>query len=183
MHLVFQLATGKDKVTLVTFERKVADPKLYGVPLDAESALREIRKNKFYFVKAGGQVVGTAAYRLRPDGSIYISNVAVDPEYRRRGIARAAMFFILEKCKGAHLVELVTHPKNKNALRLYRSLGFAVESPQENYFGDGEPRLVLTLTPAPGTLGKSLNPCKNTKSRWNGPGAGQKQTMGFRRAR
>jgi ribosomal-protein-alanine N-acetyltransferase len=75
-----------------------------------------------------------------------VSNLAVDPTYRRRGIARAAMLLILEKCKGSHRVDLVTHPENKNALRLYRSLGFKVESRQENYFGDGEPRLVLALT-------------------------------------
>jgi hypothetical protein len=30
--------------------------------------------------------------------------------------------------------------------KLYESLGFKVESHQENYFGDGEARLVLVLT-------------------------------------
>jgi len=94
----------------------------------------------------GDLVVGTAAYWLRPDMSVYISNVAVHQMYRRQGIARAAMSFILEKCKGTHRVDLVTHPENKNALQLYESLGFKVESHQENYFDDGEPRLVLVLT-------------------------------------
>jgi hypothetical protein len=32
---------------------------------------------------------------------------------------------------------------------LYASFGFKVESCQENYFGDGEPRLVLALTRPP----------------------------------
>lgn len=54
------------------------------------------------------------------------------------------MLFILEKCKGADRVDLVTHPENRSALELYSSLGFKVEARQENYFGDGEPRLVLT---------------------------------------
>jgi ribosomal-protein-alanine N-acetyltransferase len=57
------------------------------------------------------------------------------------------MSFILEKCKGTDRIDLVTHPENKNALQLYMSLGFKVESRRENYFGDGEPRLVLVLTP------------------------------------
>jgi ribosomal-protein-alanine N-acetyltransferase len=55
------------------------------------------------------------------------------------------MLFILEKCKGSNRIDLVTHPENSSALELYSSLGFKVESRQENYFGDGEPRLVLAL--------------------------------------
>ncbi len=146
MQLELELATVKDVDTLVAFERKVADPKIHGEPLDFEGALEEINKNTLYLIKMGEMLLGTAAYSLRPDKSIYVSNLAVDPTYRRRGIARAAMLLILEKCKGSHRIDLVTHPENKNALRLYRSLGFKVESRQENYFGDGEPRLVLALT-------------------------------------
>ncbi|MBV8176102.1 MAG: GNAT family N-acetyltransferase [Verrucomicrobia bacterium] len=142
---VLERATVADVDTLVAFERKVADPRIYGPTLDAQGALQEISKNTFYFIKTGALVVGTAAYCLRPDKSVYISNVAVDPTYRRQGIARAAMSFILEKCKGAHRIDLVTHPENKNALQLYASLGFKVESRRENFFGDGEPRLVLAL--------------------------------------
>jgi len=41
-------------------------------------------------------------------------------------------------------IELVTHPDNP-ALKLYESLGFTVESRKENYWGDGEPRLVLAI--------------------------------------
>jgi ribosomal protein S18 acetylase RimI-like enzyme len=139
-------ATIKDVDTLVAFERKVADPKIYGPTLDLAGALQEITNNKFYFIKMGDGVLGTAAYRSRPDESIYISNVAIDPIYRRRGIARAAMWFILGKLKGTRRIDLVTHPENKKALRLYTSFGFRMESRQENYFGDGEPRLVLALT-------------------------------------
>jgi ribosomal protein S18 acetylase RimI-like enzyme len=37
---------------------------------------------------------------------VYITNVAVDPKYRRQGIARAAMSFILQKCKGTARIDL-----------------------------------------------------------------------------
>ncbi len=126
MQLALELATVNDVDTLVAFERKVADPKIYGQPLDFQGALEEINSNTLYFIKKGEMLVGTAAYSLRPDKSIYVSNVAVDPTCRRRGIARAAMSLILEKCKGTHRIDLVTHPENKNALQLYRSLGFKV---------------------------------------------------------
>jgi len=94
-------------------------------------------------IKSNETVVGIAAYRVREKGSIYISNVAVDPAFRRLGIARLVMEHILDINKNARRIELVTHPENEHALRLYVSLGFAIESLRENYFGDGEPRLVL----------------------------------------
>ena len=145
MQLTIEPATLNDALTLVAFERKVADPKTYGPPLGVQGAIKEISENTFYFIKRGDILVATAAYRLRSDKSVYISNVAVDPKYRRQGIARTVMLFILEKCKGSSRIELVVHPENENAIQLYSSLGFKVESRQENYFGDGEPRLVLAF--------------------------------------
>jgi ribosomal protein S18 acetylase RimI-like enzyme len=146
MQLAFKPATVYDVETLVAFERNVADPRIYGPTLDIQGARQEITKNTFYFIKKGDVVLGTVAYRAASDHSVYVSNVAVDPKYRRQGIARAAMSFILEKCKGATRIDLVTHPENESANQLYISLGFKVESRQGNYFGDGEPRLVLSLT-------------------------------------
>jgi ribosomal protein S18 acetylase RimI-like enzyme len=75
--------------------------------------------------------------------SAYLSNIAVDPDFRRRGIARAATVFLLEEAKGCARIDLVTHPDNAAAIALYRSLGFEVESRKENYFGDGQPRVVM----------------------------------------
>jgi ribosomal protein S18 acetylase RimI-like enzyme len=136
MQLAFKPATVYDVETLVAFERKVANPRIYGPTLDMQGARQEITKNTFYFIKKGDVVLGTAAYRARSDLSVYVSNVAVDPKYRRQGIARAAMSFILENCNGVSRIDLVTHPENESALQLYKSLGFKVESRQENYFGD-----------------------------------------------
>ena len=145
MRLILERAIDQDAEALVDFEHKVADPRIYGPTLDVPGALEEIKKNTFCFIKTDDVIIGTAAYRSRTDKSVYISNVAVDPAYRRQGVARAAMSHILENCKEAPRVDLVTHPENNHALQLYTSLGFKVESRKENYFGDGEPRLVLVL--------------------------------------
>jgi ribosomal protein S18 acetylase RimI-like enzyme len=118
---------------------------IYGPSLKTETALNEIRKNFLYFIKKDGVIVGTAAHRTEPNGTIYISNINIDPDYQRQGIARAAMQIILTEHQAAKRVELVTHPKNQNALRLYQSLGFTIESQRENYFGDLQPRVVLIL--------------------------------------
>jgi ribosomal protein S18 acetylase RimI-like enzyme len=143
--LTYRRASEADVDRLLALEADVGEPKLYGPITSQAAALKEIRDNVLYFLILGQTVVGTAAYRIGEDGSsIHISNVAVAPAYRRRGIARAAMTLIMDQNKGARRLDLVTHPENEKALDLYFSLGFRIESRRENHFGDGEPRLVLT---------------------------------------
>jgi len=141
--LTFARATLADADRLSAHEQRVANPRLYGPPLDRDACAREITNNVLYFVEVDGALAATAAWKLRDDGSAYLSSIAVDPDFRRRGIARAATLFLLEQAKGCARIDLVTHPENAAAIALYRSLGFAVESRRENYFGDGEPRMVM----------------------------------------
>lgn len=141
--LTFVRATSADADRLAAHEQRVASPRLYGPPLDRDACVREITNNVLYFVEVEGALAATAAWKLRDDGSAYLSNIAVDPDFRRRGIARAATLFLLEEAEGCARIDLVTHPDNAPAIALYRSLGFAVESRKENYFGDGEPRVVM----------------------------------------
>jgi ribosomal protein S18 acetylase RimI-like enzyme len=141
--LTFARATLADTDRLAAHEQRVADPRLYGPPLGRDGCALEITSNVFYFVEVDGALAATAAWKLRDDGSAYLSNIAVDPDFRRRGIARAASLFLLQEAKGCTRIDLVTHPDNAAAIALYRSLGFAIESRKENYFGDGEPRLVM----------------------------------------
>jgi ribosomal protein S18 acetylase RimI-like enzyme len=139
----FLQATENDAERFVALQERSTDLKLYGPVGGLKEALREISDNVLYLVRIRDEIVGSVACRVRSDGSVYISNVVVAPDHRRRGIARAAMLFVLEQHKNARRVDLVTHPENEPALRLYRSLGLAVEARRENHFGDGEPRLVL----------------------------------------
>jgi [ribosomal protein S18]-alanine N-acetyltransferase len=156
--LTFERARIGEADTLVKFEERLADPRLYGAPSNLERARREIRRNRLYFVKSGDAIVGTAAFCSKPGDRVYISNVAVDPRYRRQGIARAALTFILGRCTGATRIELVTHPENEAALRLYGSFGFEIKSRHENYFGDGEPRLVMSREPIADRRETHVNP-------------------------
>ena len=142
-HIQFLQATANESETFIALQERSTDLKLCGPVGGLEDALREITENILYLLRTHDGVVGSVAYRVRPDGSVYISSMVVDSEHRRRGFARAAMSYILELNKDAPRIDLVTHPENERALRLYLSLGFKIESRRENYFGDGEPRLVL----------------------------------------
>ncbi len=83
--------------------------------------------NGFVWIE-DGRIVGnvTLGFDQGCGDRYYISNVAVKPEYRRQGIARALMQVTLEHCH-AHagkLVLLNVRPNNSGAIQLYRDLGF-----------------------------------------------------------
>ena len=141
--LTLERMTDKDVDEFLALEKRVSVPKIYNPIVTAEEALEEIRDNELFFIQKGSVVVGTIAYQKKPDGSAYISNTSVVPEYQKQGIARAAMWMMLSIIGSAPRIWLVTHPENVKALNLYTSLGFVVEKQVENYYGDGEPRLVL----------------------------------------
>jgi ribosomal protein S18 acetylase RimI-like enzyme len=143
-NLEYTLATPGDVTAYLKFEQLVATPPCYVAIIDPASALKEITENKLFFVKKDGVLSATTAYKIREDGSAYISDIAVIPAERGRGLGRAVTEYVLDIVKDYPRVDLVTHPKNP-AQNLYKSLGFEVEREVPNYFGDGEPRLVMVL--------------------------------------
>jgi len=74
---------------------------------------------------------------------VYLSGLAVDPAYQGLGVGRDALEQVLSEVKNAPKIELLTHPDNENAIKLYQSFGFEITDKKDNYFGDGEPRIVL----------------------------------------
>mgnify|MGYP002523448247 CR=1 FL=1 len=58
-------------------------------------------------------------------GELYIDSIAVYPEYRRRGIAKALLNATMDKAHGLGLsAGLLVDKANPNAERLYTALGF-----------------------------------------------------------
>lgn len=84
-------------------------------------------------------------YEIKGPEHAYLSGLVIDPSFQGRGIGREVLSMILDKLKDFKRIDLVTHPDNVRALKLYQSLGFVVEARKENYYDDGEPRLVLAL--------------------------------------
>lgn len=92
--------------------------------------------------------MGSVSYEVKSPDHIYISGLVVKPEFQGKGIATTALKQVLAKYVNAKRIDLVTHPDNP-ALKLYESLGFKTESRVENYWGEGQPRLVLALEREP----------------------------------
>lgn len=94
---------------------------------------------------------------------VHITNLAVHPAWRRRGVARALLGALLEDAqrRGTDLVFLEVRPTNTEALGLYESFGFRVIGRRKGYYFDtGEDALVMEarLTAAPSPPAASPRP-------------------------
>lgn len=141
-----QRATLEDVDDILAVEKSLEGAKTYSALTNKEEIAEEITNNFMYLIKRNGKTVGDISYEMKSENHAHMSGLAVMPQFQGKGIAREAVKIILEKLKEVKLIDLVTHPENKKAIALYESLGFKkVGEPQENYFGDGEPRIRMVL--------------------------------------
>ena len=76
----------------------------------------------------------TAAYCLLKETDMM--NIAVDPDYRRQGIAEKLCLALVEalKEKGNHCLTLEVRASNAPAIALYEKLGFTQVGLRKNYY-------------------------------------------------
>jgi ribosomal-protein-alanine N-acetyltransferase len=77
-------------------------------------------------------------------GELHVTTIAVRPERRRRGHARALVAAALGAYPEARCVHLEVRPTNAGAIELYESLGFGTTGRRPRYYGD-EDALLMTL--------------------------------------
>ena len=95
---------------------------------------------------ATGKVVGYAGLLVVADEG-YITNVAVFPAYRRRGIATQLIQVFINFAKGNRLafLTLEVRPGNAAAIALYQGFGFKEAGRRKNYYDlPKEDALILT---------------------------------------
>ena len=96
-------------------------------------------------VRRGRRLVGYLC-RWEIGHEIHITNLAVHPDLRRHGMARALLGAVLEDARrrGVGLAFLEVRPTNAEALGLYESFGFRVIGRRKGYYFDtGEDALVM----------------------------------------
>ncbi|MDP3883229.1 MAG: GNAT family N-acetyltransferase [Candidatus Staskawiczbacteria bacterium] len=139
-------ATEDDIDSILEVEKDLVGTKIYSGLADAKDAKQEMEENIYYLIEKDGKVVGDTSYQMKNKDYAYISGLAVAKEFQGQGIAKQAMITLLEKLKNIKLVDLVTHPENEKAIKLYESLGFKKTGEQiEDFYGDGEPRIRMVL--------------------------------------
>jgi ribosomal-protein-alanine N-acetyltransferase len=79
---------------------------------------------------------------------VQINNIAVHPEFRRLGIGRVVLEYVIDQVRrdGAKFITLEVRPSNTAALTLYKKLGFKPLSIRKGYYANpNEDAYVLGL--------------------------------------
>lgn len=73
-------------------------------------------------------------------GEYYIDSIAVHPKYRKKGLGKKLLMTARKKAikRGFNKVSLIVKPKNKGAIKLYKSSGYnmdgTVDMPSTDYY-------------------------------------------------
>ena len=120
----------------------------FSMPWSRGAFLYELEQNRVarcYVVREDGRLIGYICLWEVAD-EVHITNVAVHPDLRRRGVGRSLLSAVLDDARQRklRLVVLEVRPSNTEALGLYESFGFRVVGRRRGYYYDtGEDALVM----------------------------------------
>src|SRR5262247_4868826 len=123
----------------------------FSMPWSRGAFTYEIERNRVarcWVMREESRVVGYLCLWEVAD-ELHITNVAVHPAYRRRGIAREMLAAVLDDAvrRSLSVVGLEVRPTNAEARALYESFGFRVVGRRRGYYYDtGEDALVMEAT-------------------------------------
>lgn len=141
--LIVRRAEEKDAGSIAELERVC-----FSQPWSYDSIYHDVAENKlsFYLVaETGGKIIGYAGiWNIAGEG--HITNVAVSPDFRRRGVGDALIEVLLKVTgeAGVYSHTLEVRKGNTGALRLYAKHGFKIEGERKGYYEDnGEDALIM----------------------------------------
>ena len=93
-------------------------------------------------------IVGFAVYRIENSmGAVlgHLLNIAVDPEYRAKGIGTLLLKSFERYCKenGAEYAYLEVRASNKGAIQFYKKNNYRIWGIKERYYSNGEDAIVM----------------------------------------
>lgn len=112
-------------------------------PSKVEHTISYLKDCEVYFVYEDKTPIGSFSFK-ESGGQVEIMQVALLPQHQGKGYGKKIVAYLLNVVKGKK-VWLVTHPKNTPAIIVYLKAGFVISEWKENYYGDGQPRLLLRL--------------------------------------
>lgn len=97
-----------------------------------------------------GVPAGTAGLRKVDDETYEFTKMAVDPNFRRKGIAEAISYASFRKAKelGAARVVLYSNTLNEGAIRLYGKIGFWHVPVEEGVYKRANVKMVINIDTA-----------------------------------
>jgi len=120
----------------------------YSFPWSQGLFARELENpfSQFFVWEEEGKVVGYACYWLVGDEA-YLANIAVAPAWRGKGRGGLLLKESLDWVRSLGAVEAVLEVRrgNREALALYRRVGFKVVGRRPRHYEDGEDAWVMRL--------------------------------------
>ena len=109
----------------------------FSLPWTADMIMSELNNPSCLYLAAvdGDTLVGYIGVQTVLDEG-YINNVAVRPEYRRKGIAAALISLLINEARaiGLAFMTLEVRESNAPAIALYEKLGFTTVGRRKNYY-------------------------------------------------
>lgn len=104
----------------------------------SEDGLKSELDNNFarFFVAFSGETIAGYIGSHNVLGEVYITNVAVFPEFRRNGMGKALVEFLVNEmeAENAEFVTLEVRKSNQNAISLYEKCGFQKVGERRNFY-------------------------------------------------
>ena len=113
------------------------EKKCFSDPWSEKSIAGELdNKLAYWLVAVEGDFVAGYVGSQTVCGETDMMNIAVHPDYRRRGIAEALVNALVEDLKKqeSHCLTLEVRASNEAAQKLYEKLGFAQVGLRKNYY-------------------------------------------------
>jgi len=107
---------------------------------------QDVSKTDAYYVVAldGQKVVGYCGlYKVLDQADI--TNIAVHPDYRKKGLASLMLDNIIKYCTNCTLsfITLEVRQSNQSAINLYKKYGFNEVGLRKNYYADNHENAIL----------------------------------------
>ncbi len=112
----------------------------YPTPWSRRAFVSEVTDNSYayyYVARLGDLIVGYVGMWVILEEA-HITNIAVDPDYRRLGIGRLMLETMFDRARehGATRMTLEVRVSNISAQNLYKKLGFAERGIRKGYYTD-----------------------------------------------
>ena len=116
-------------------------------PWSQNVLLESFEQSEYVFIKAeeNDALIGYGSVQIVFDEG-NINNIAVDEDFRNRGIASGILSNIIDKCKEREVATLFleVNEHNKGAIALYEKFGFEKIAERKNYYKSGN-AIIMSL--------------------------------------
>lgn len=103
----------------------------------------ELKKHAHCFVLTDNEVIAGYIVVWFYAGELHIGNVGIGSAFRRKGLGKELIRFILAHFPEAESAYLEVKKTNSPAIRLYEQFGFSALMERRAYYNDGSDALVM----------------------------------------